>query len=328
MITRYRITGVVIGVLVGWFASTRPLHAQEVALSATTDSTSYHIGQWIQLTVEADASPQVVSIAPVVPDTLGPFEILSLTTGEPQIDPQKRVQSWSFRLITFEPGDIYIPPIEFEYRLSGVAESRTASTRALPLRIVTVAVDTAGDIKDIKPPLEVAWAFEDYLPYIIAVLLLALLGAGFWYYQKRKQRAVPEPVVTAPRIIPPHERALAALRALEDRKLWQNGKVKEYYSEVTEIVRKFLGERFNILAIEVTSDELMHQMKRIPQAQASTPDLGRFLTTADLVKFAKYIPAPDENAEELALAYGIVRSMIPTRPAPQMQSEEKIVHAG
>ncbi|MEX0602999.1 MAG: cell wall anchor protein, partial [Bacteroidota bacterium] len=161
------------------------------------------------------------------------------------------------------------------------------------------------------------------LPYLLLIGVLAILAAGGYYAWKRwKRRPVPvEPQVV--HIVPPHEEALAALRILEEKKLWQQGKVKEFYSEVTEIVRRYLSARFSILALEMTSDEILQQLKRVPQAQTALKNLQSFLTTADLVKFAKYRPTPEEHSHEMELAYAIVRSMVPrTESVP---TEEKVM---
>jgi hypothetical protein len=115
--------------------------------------------------------------------------------------------------------------------------------------------------------------------------------------------------------------ALTALRLLEDKHLWQQGRVKQYYSEVTEIVRRFIEDQYGVLALESTSDEILAQLLKLPEAQALLKEFRSFFTTADLVKFAKYIPAPEEHEHELRWAYEIVRAMIP-KPIAQPEEQE------
>jgi hypothetical protein len=98
------------------------------------------------------------------------------------------------------------------------------------------------------------------------------------------------------------------------------GKVKEYYSEITEIIRKFFEGRFGIIALEMTSDEILRQMKPIPEAQVHWKEMNTFFLTADLVKFAKYEAAPAEHENEMKWAYAIVQSMIP-KPEPEKREE-------
>jgi hypothetical protein len=123
---------------------------------------------------------------------------------------------------------------------------------------------------------------------------------------------LPEPAKPA---LPPHEQALLALRELEEKRLWQKGKVKEFYSEVSEIVRRFFEGRFRIIALELTTDEILAELKRLPSAQPILKPVNTFLLAADLVKFAKYEPTIAEHEEELQTAYAIVRAMIP-KPEP------------
>jgi hypothetical protein len=101
------------------------------------------------------------------------------------------------------------------------------------------------------------------------------------------------------------------LRVLEEKKLWQQGLVKEYYSEVTEIIRRFFERRWNIIALEMTTDEILVQIKHVPEALMVWKEMGTFFLNADLVKFAKYQPEPAEHEQEMLSAYEIVRSMAP-----------------
>ena len=87
--------------------------------------------------------------------------------------------------------------------------------------------------------------------------------------------------------------------------------MKEYYSEATEIVRRFFEGRWGIDALELTSDEIMKQMKDVAESQKVWKELRSFFTTADLVKFAKYNPTVEEHVNELKEAYEIVRAMVP-----------------
>jgi hypothetical protein len=279
--------------------------AQELHLSAQTDSSSYKIGEWVNVAVSANVPQGVTSVSPSAKDSIGPFEILRTD----EVDRGKGAREWMFRLITFDSGSVFIPAIPFSYRVAGDSTPRVASTNPIFVQIHGVTIDPRGDIKDIKPPLEAPWKFEDFLPYLIAFLILAAACSAYWYYRKKKHQRQ-EAFVPAKPSIPPAQAALKALHLLEDKKLWQRGKVKEYYSEVTEIIRRFLEDQYRILAMESTSDEIMQQLKSLPDAQALLKQFRSLFTTADLVKFAKYHPTPTENEDELRWAYEIVRTMM------------------
>ncbi|MEX1276503.1 MAG: hypothetical protein WEE20_11245, partial [Bacteroidota bacterium] len=291
--------------------------AQEPQLRASVDSSEYKIGEWVHVRVTADASSGISSLVPAVKDSLGSFELLSVD----EVPDGKAERVWNFKLIAFDSGTVFVPPIPFSYTVGGDTVQRQAVTNMVFLTIHGVAVDPQGDLKDIKPPLDAPWKFEDFLPYLIALILLALAVWAYRYYQKKKRERELAYVPPKP-VIPPARVALAALRVLEDKKLWQQGKVKEYYSEATEIIRRFLEDQYRILALESTSDEIMQQLKPVPEAQSLLKQFQSFLTTADLVKFAKYAPTPDEHEAELRWAYEIVRTMAP-RPEQKPEGTEE-----
>jgi hypothetical protein len=292
--------------------------AQELHLAADIDSSSYKIGEWVNVRVKADVPQTVTSLSPSVKDTLGPFEILKIdeTPGE------KNTHEWIFRLITFDSGEVSIPPIPFSYTLPGDSTLRVASTNPIFVTIHGVTVDPQGDIKDIKPPIAAPWKFEDFLPYLIVLTILVAALLGYWYY-RRKKRQHAEVITFAKPSIPPTQAALKALHLLEDKKLWQQGKIKQYYSEVTEIIRRFLEDQYRLLALESTSDEIMDQLKLLPDAQAILKQFLSFFTTADLVKFAKYHPTTTEHEDELRWAYEIVRTMM-QRLQEKMEPKEEV----
>lgn len=293
----------------------------QVRLEAHVDSTHYKIGDWVRVRVIALMNPSVSSISPLVRDSLGGFEVLRVQSPPPQVDETGKRQVWNIRLTTFDTTSAAIPPIEFGYTVAGDSTPRTARTQAIPVVITNPTVDPKGDIKDIKEPLRPPWAFEDFIPYIIALLLLGLVVGAYFFYRWRMKKKAGDVEEYVPQI-PPHELALAALRDVEEKKLWQQGKVKEYYSEVTEIIRRFFEGRFRIIALEMTSDEILQQLKSVPEAQPLMKEINSFLLTADLVKFAKYAAAPNEHESELRWAYEIVRSMIPKPPVDEETGAE------
>jgi hypothetical protein len=193
------------------------------------------------------------------------------------------------------------------------------------LTLAAMTFDPKGDIKDVKRPLSAPWLFIDYLPYIVGLLLLAGAFAGYAIYRKKKKQKT-DALSMVKIAIPPHREALTALRLLEEKKLWQQGLVKQYYSETTEIVRLFFEKRWSIVALEMTSAEILLQMKQVPEALKVWSDMERFFLIADLVKFAKYQPSPSDHEKEMQLAYDIVRAMIPqeeTAPAAETADRTK-----
>src|SRR3990172_4773781 len=132
-------------------------YAQEPKISARTDSAQYKIGQWVLLHVDAQLPQGVDSLVPVPRDSVGPFEILAIEPAQPADGHQQ----WTFRLTMFDTGNVFIPPIAFAYRSNADTTFRLAYSNTLSLSIVGIPIDVKGDIKDIKPPLDAPWRFED-----------------------------------------------------------------------------------------------------------------------------------------------------------------------
>jgi hypothetical protein len=289
--------------------------SQEVRLTAKTSTNTFPLGSWIDVHVEGKSDAAVDSIAPIVKDSIGSFEIVT-------VERKGNDFQWLIRLTTIDSGKIFLPPVEFDYKVRGDTNTHKAFTNSLLLTITGITIDPQGEIKDIKPPMSAPWLFEDFLPYLIALIVLAALAGGYYYYW-RKMRQKKDIFADIKVVIPPHREALTALRVLEEKKLWQQGLVKEYYSEVTEIIRRFFKRRWNIIALEMTTDEILVQIKHVPEAMMVWKEMGSFFLTADLVKFAKYQPAPAEHEQEMHSAYEIVRSMVPkTSIETEPQSQE------
>jgi hypothetical protein len=276
--------------------------AQEPRVSAAVDSTHYRIGDWIRVNVTADVPSSVESLQPALHDSLGDFEVMKVE--------ERSRNSWMIQFTSFDTGRVVLPSIQFSYVLSGDTTRRTASSNPLLLTIAAPVVNLQEDIRDIKPPLDAPWLFEDFRPYLIALAII-LLSIAAYYYWRKKFRKEEKAFIPSRPAIPPHTLALMQLRDLEEKRLWQQGKVKQYYSEVTEIIRRFFEGRFGILALEMTSDEVLQSLKLLAETEPVRKQLLTFFTTADLVKFAKYEPTPAEHELELKIAYDVVRALVP-----------------
>lgn len=149
---------------------------------------------------------------------------------------------------------------------------------------------------------------RDYVIYgIIALLILSLivwLVATLLYRHMRKRE-------TQVRVMPkiaPHIVANKALVELHNRKLWQNGKFKQYYTALTSIIRVYISERWDISALEYTTDEIIEALADVDIPRDSRMALVAMLRTADMVKFAKAEPEAEENEENYLRAYYFVEN--------------------
>lgn len=189
-----------------------------------------------------------------------------------------------------------VSPNLSEATLSYLEQLKTQQTDSLEFDKLGVF-----DIKAIqKPP----FVWQDYIIYILIVLLilLVLVAVGisiYMYMQKKKKGYYFKPIV----IDPPHIVALHALNHVKEEKLWQRGKEKEYFTEITDILRKYIEDRFGVNAFEMTSDEIINIINNFMVAESSEDGLKQVLKLADLVKFAKYKPLLDESNLSLVNAY-------------------------
>ncbi len=301
-------------VLTAYFLWPSFLFSQEVGLTASSERKNLRLGEPVIVTITARVPAALDTLGPIPTDSVGLFEVLSVTKEEDE-------HRWSFRLMTIDTGTVFLPPIGFAYTTRGDSTAKTAYANSLAFTVSGVTVAPDADIKDIRPPLSAPWTWEDLWPF----LLVAVLLAGGWYAYRRYRAAHPvgmEELPPAPAVAP-HVQALKELRLLEEKQLWQQGKVKEYYSEATEIVRRFFEGRWNIPALEMTSDEILHALRSTKEAEALGVSLGSFFIRADMVKFAKAQPTPDNHREELEEAFSIVRAMTPQEAAPPVTEPAK-----
>jgi hypothetical protein len=282
------------------------VHAQEVSATAKVDSNHILIGQWLRLSLEIRHPSAVpVTLAPL-PDSLDRFTIIRRDTPVVQASGSQALTSINFVVTAFDSGMQIIPPVTVYYRSEGDTVAKTLRTNPVTVNVGGVAVDTSKDIRDIKPPLSVPITFADVLPYLIGC---AVAGALFWLvrYIVRKRRRGESLIPEAPPR-PAHEVALEKLTALDSEKLWQRGKIKEFHSQVTDIVRTYIEGRYRVMAMEMVSDEILSS----PQIRALSPELQAsvrvLLTRADLVKFAKYQPTGSENENCIPAAMGFVHA--------------------
>lgn len=136
---------------------------------------------------------------------------------------------------------------------------------------------------------------KDYVIYsVIALLLLSLVG-WLLYRMIREWRSRRVQIIKPAPKLPPHVVAIKALEELYNRKLWQNGKYKLYYTSLATILRVYISERWTIGALEMTTDEIITALREVDMPMQSRSDLVAILRTADMVKFAKAQPDGEEN---------------------------------
>ena len=279
------------------------------AVRAFTDSRKIVIGDQVRLWLEVKpASRKDRILWAAMPDSLTGLEIVE----KGKIDTVNTKDTFLLRqrlLVTgFDSGSYYIPALTF--RVESGSQTQELQTDSILIQVQTIAVDTTKAFKPIKEIVEVKWSLWDYWKVILAALLLIIFGIFIWiYFYKNRKTKVP-----VNKKMPPekaHEKALRLLQELKDKQLWEQGKSKEYFSELSDIIRIYLEERFGITAMEQTTDELLSLLKKQTDAKTELrklrPELKLILRTADLAKFAKASPLPHEHSACMAAAVEVVQ---------------------
>ncbi|WP_108822837.1 hypothetical protein [Dysgonomonas sp. Marseille-P4361] len=176
-------------------------------------------------------------------------------------------------------------------------------------------------ISDIKPIQKPEFVWQDYMELIyislLIILLLALIGLAVYFFLRKKKKGY---FFTPKVVLPPHVVALKELDKLKASKLWQKGMEKEYYTELTDILRDYIDHRFNIDAPEMVSEDIIAAVHLATDTRSATDGLAQILKLADLVKFAKYTPFADENDLSLVNAYLFVNQ---TKKEERLSLEEQ-----
>ena len=302
------------------------LGAQEAGVEARLDTNRLLIGDQVALhfTFTGPAGAQV--LWPRLPDTIyDNILVIARDLPDTTLSQDRRTATIHQRLVltSFDTGFYSIPPIPFYYRLLPDTTVRVAETGMLLFDVATVAVDTTQAIKPIKGPIRVPLTFRDILPWLLLALGVAAITAlALWYIRRRKKN---KPLFQLIPVVErkPHEIALAALAELKEKKAWQSGRYKEFHSELTDILRRYIEDRFSVRALESTTDEIMEEM--VSQGSVGKENLDRLrsiLVLADLVKFAKARPLGGENEESLGRGVQFVSETVPTA-APVAAAETK-----
>lgn len=288
------------------------LNAQPVSVEASTDTTDYLVGDYInyQLKITHDKSVEIK--IPPLEKNLGSLVFLKELPTEKFETGNEITEVHRYILSGYDSVSINIPQIEIEYFEQNGNTPKKVKSNPVKISIHTLDVDLKKEIKDIKPPIKIEISWLLYL-LILVLILLALLIA-YYIYTKYFKKQSPQQITEEEIILTPYKLALKQLGELEEKKLWQQGKVKEYHSELTGIIRRYFEERYHFPAMEMTSSEIMQVINRVMDSPPVIKITEEFFRNADLVKFAKFIPMPSINEEMMKQAYMIIER---TRPASE-----------
>jgi hypothetical protein len=275
-------------------------------IKLSLDRDSILVGDQVDMTLNVAYSKAIQFSFPTLGDTLMPgveivktskIDTLRSKKNEELINVQRR-----YTLTSFDGGILYtLPQVTFTLNRGEAVDTFTSNR--LQLKVAFPPMDSAFTPNDIKPPVHYPITIGEVMPYVGGGLLLVALVAFLIYYIDQRRKNQPVFFKSKPKE-PAHVTALRDLDKLKQEQLWQSGKVKEFYTRISEIIRVYIEERYSIQAMEQTSDEILRAFDEAECCEKSLVNkLREVFFVSDLAKFAKYAPQPDENEMSLNNIY-------------------------
>lgn len=290
-------------------------YAQSVSVTAKIDSTQIKIGQQTKIKLQVIAGKNQRVLFPVFHDTIV-NNVLLVSVAQP--DTQKigddRLQiTKSYTVTSFDSALYYIPPMVVK------VDNANYPSQALSLKVLTVPVDTVhadrfyGEKAVMNPP----FVWSDWIGLILCSFFALVFIAGLVYLSIRLRDN--KPIIRRIKVEPkltPQQIAMKEIQVIKEERLsLKKDNPKEYYTRLTEAIRKYIKDRFNFNALEMTSQEIIDKLIQMNDKDALN-DLKLLFQTADLVKFAKHAPELNENDANLVKAVDFIN---------QTQKAEEIV---
>ncbi|MFN0275083.1 MAG: FeoB-associated Cys-rich membrane protein [Chitinophagales bacterium] len=271
---------------------TLPVFAQDVSITAKTDKLEYLIGDYIRLQIKVTKTGDITLQLPDT-DSISTFDRITvspvdtLTSGNTIQYTQEIVYS------IYDSGFYSFNPVKVIYKKQDDANYFLAQTDTILFTVNSVPVDTTKAIKPIKDIKNVQVKSYIWLYILIGLVTLGVLIFVIYKVLKNKKKTG-----TPPQKVPAislYETTMKQLLQLEEKKLWQQDKTKEYYVELTDIIRTYIEQRFHLPAMENTSDEIIESLVRLGIDTHQVNNINTILQYADLAKFAKSRPFAAEN---------------------------------
>ncbi len=295
-------------------------YAQEIGMSLDTNSIT--IGEVIELDLSFKGLSDQEILWPVFTDTLTKdIEILKSHKPDTLIDDGAFELKQKLLISVYDSGYFVLNPIKVGYKYAMDSAYNFLETDPALIEVLAVAVDTSMAIRDIKKPMEAPLTFEEVLPNVfigISIVLFVLLVYFLvkTFYKKKAKPQEEEEIVE----IIPDEWALEELAKVRHAKLWQNDRIKEYYTSISDITREYIELKFKVAALENTSDEIISDLVERKVNAEVLNKLEQAFSLCDLVKFAKAKPMPLEH--EMCMEHFV--DFIHETKAPS-GTEEKVI---
>ena len=278
--------------------------------TAHVEPDSIAIGDRFDYVIDVEKDLVQVVEFPEFEDPKGQIELVeSLPVDTLERDGRHLKLRKRYRLAAFDEGHYNLGTAHVLYADKNILDT-LSSRDSIYLKVGTFEIDsTSQSIYDVKDLHNLPFRLGEIRTYLIwgaaALLLLAAAAWGLMRWLRSRGKRIGDLFRPAPPL-PPHVAAIQALEALHNQTLWQNNRHKQYYSGITDILRTYIAARWEIGAMEMTSDEIIAAMQPVELPDKARMDLTAILRVADLVKFAKAAPEAEENEACYLKAYYFV----------------------
>lgn len=301
--------------LVAVIAFPTSLHAAgNVSLKASIDSTAVVQGSKANLRLEVlkNTSDGMLVDAPETGADYFGIEISDLKIDTIDHGNGRIELDYDYTIQAFDPGTVTLPPFRY------VVGNDTVNSDVVTLKVLEVDLDTLTDIHPMESVVSVPTRWYDVIPdwwlwIFIGVAVAGVIACCVLLFRKKKG-LLSKPV----KVTPPYDLAVMRLNDLQAKKLPQSGREKEYYTELTEILRQYLDGRFGINAMEMTSTQIIDTLRHNKETKPGSDLMKQILEIADFVKFAKVRPMPDDNIKAFNSAVKFVED---SKPLPPVEDE-------
>lgn len=315
-----------------------PVPAQKASVQATVQPTEIMIGEQALVNLKVITPKDKTIQFPVYESQIVPgVEVLTMLPPDTTIENNVMTLNFQYVITSFDSTLYYIPSMPVfdgtdtifsnSFGLKVISPQLTDSTMAYLEKINKGETDSIDfrqlQLNDIKSIQKAPFVWTDYLWILWIVLgialILALIGVIIYLVLKKKKKGY---FFTPPEVLPAHVRAIRLLDKLKEDKIWLQGREKEFYTKLTDVLRGYIEERYGINAMEMTSGEILNEIRKVSEVDSVYDNLKQILSASDMVKFAKYKPYPDENDLSMVNSYFFVNQTREPDPLPKKGDEK------
>lgn len=316
------------------------VQAQKFSANATVQPSEILIGEQALINLQVIAPKDKEILFPVYQDSIvGGLEVLTMGNADTTVTDNVRTINVQYLVTSFDSTLYFVPSMPVSdgidtvysnsFGLKVIAPELKDSTLAYLEKLNTGQTDSIDfeelRLNDIKPIQKAPFSWKDllsllWIPFIILVLL-AIIGTIIYLIVRKNKKGY---FFTPPPVLPPHVRAMNSLDKIKAEKIWQQERYKEFYTQLTDVLRRYINERYGVNSLEMTSDEILSIIRMKAEEDSVYENLKQVLIIADLVKFAKHKPFTDENDLSMMNAYFFVNQTKEDDPLPDKTSEENV----